>query len=144
MKISDILTYPEASLLQKCDEITQINNILIDKAQEMLEFVMSGQGNGLAAPQVGLNQRLFVTKFEPHFFINPEFTKFGGKKITEEEACFSLPGLLVYVPRFTKVTIEYYDLSAQLHKQEFKNLEARIVQHEQDHLRGRLIIYYTR
>lgn len=140
MKTSDIVIYPEASLMEECEEVTEINSEIIDQMEGMLEFVLNHQANGIAAPQIGIQKRFFVTKFSPHFFINPVITKLGGTKKVENEGCLSIPGIFVPVSRFTKITMEFFDTMGQLQTLKLDDLTARICQHELDHLNGVLII----
>lgn len=110
---------------------------------EMYMIMKQRFGIGLAAPQVGINKRLFITHLEgDKIFINPKIIKKWGSIKKEEEACISLPNVFVSVPRHEKVYVEYYDENWVHHKEIFSGLLSRVIQHEQDHLNGKLIIDY--
>ncbi len=103
---------------------------------------------GLAAPQVGLNIKLFITYVpeptgrEKRVFINPKIVKKLGKLTSEIEGCLSLPNIQVPVLRNEKILIEYYDRWWVKRKEVFSGMVCRVIQHEQDHLNGKLIIDY--
>jgi len=113
----------------------------------MLELMYAHEGVGLAANQVDLPIRLFIMnptgkadeKDQERVFINPVLSKQKGN-VEAEEGCLSLPGLYAPVKRPERVTISGYDLSGQQVTIEAGGLIARIVQHENDHLDGTLII----
>jgi len=112
-------------------------------SNEMFSIVES-KGIGLAAPQLGVNVRLFVVNLlgEKRVFINPKIVKKYGVLSSKEEGCLSLPNIFVKVARHSKVFVEYYDLNWNKRKEVFSDTLARVIQHEQDHLNGKLIIDY--
>jgi len=106
----------------------------------MLAKMYVKNGIGLAAPQVGINKNLFVLDVSPDgtapmVFINPIVTGYGDK-ITSNEGCLSLPGLLVKVQRFPNVTVEYTNLSGERKNIDANGILAKCIQHENDHLQG--------
>jgi peptide deformylase len=117
---------------------------------EMMETVYKEKGAGLAAPQVFVSQRVFVGMIEPpmeegetpalEVFINPTVTAVGTKRVRAWEGCLSFPELLVLVPRFESVRIEYTNLTGALCVKDLDDFAARVVQHELDHLEGVLTI----
>jgi len=115
-----------------------------------MEDILSKTPNavGLAAPQVGLNIKLFITYApeptgrEKRVFINPKIVKKLGSVTSEVEGCLSLPAILVDVLRHEKILIEYYDRYWVKRKEVFSGMVARVIQHEQDHLNGKLITDY--
>lgn len=110
----------------------------------MLETMYESKGIGLAAPQVGINERLFVADIGdgPVAFINPKITKRSGQDIMEE-GCLSVPGILVEIKRAAKIVVEYLDENSRQVTQDLGGLMARVVLHETDHLNGKLIIDYA-
>lgn len=114
--------------------------------QDMFETMYEAPGVGLAAPQVGHNIRLFVVDLsthqeetEPLVFFNPELL--GGEgEVIWEEGCLSVPDMVVEVPRMEKVRMAGLDLSGKRFEIEAQGLLAIALQHELDHLDGRLII----
>jgi peptide deformylase len=139
------LVLPNNPVLRKrCVEIPK-NTDVSQIVKEMFEVLDStASGVGLAAPQVGQSLRMFITRYQGNdrVFINPKIHhKLGGLK-EEFESCLSLPNIVIPVKRHSGVLIEYYDQSWVRHKEVFRDFEARIIQHEQDHLNGKLIVDY--
>ncbi len=122
--------------------------------EDMFETMSFSDGVGLAAPQIGKSIRLFLIDAsrmedvddEPDIqsfkkiFINPYIIDESGEKWNFSEGCLSLPNIREDVSRHSKVTIEYYDENWVLHEEEYDGIKARIIQHEYDHLDGRLFI----
>ncbi len=114
---------------------------------QMFELMYEHEGVGLAANQVDLPYRLFIAnptgdsanKEAEHVFINPVL-KAGKGQVEGEEGCLSIPGVLGPVVRKEKITIEAYNLKGEQFVGELDGLFARIVQHETDHLDGKLFI----
>jgi peptide deformylase len=130
---------------------------------DMFETMYSASGVGLAAPQIGLNIRVFVvdgTPFsekdddddddEPDLslvdfkktFINPEILEEDGKEWAFEEGCLSIPGIRGDVYRPERLKIRYRDVEWNEHVEEYNGMAARIIQHEYDHLLGKLFVDY--
>jgi peptide deformylase len=111
----------------------------------MTSLMHEAQGVGLAATQVGVLRRLFVfvDEGEDRLLVNPLITKRSQDTASEDEGCLSLQGVLVPVERAAKVTIEGVDLAGEPQRFDLELQEARIVQHELDHLDGVLIIDRT-
>src|SRR5262245_17438092 len=118
--------------------------------QAMLETLLDAKGAGLAAPQVSVSQRVFLGAILPpegeddppgiEAFINPKITPLSDEKVRGWEGCLSFPELLVYVPRFRAVRIDYVNLDGEHESLELEDFAARVVQHELDHLDGVLIL----
>lgn len=121
-----------------------------DFLQGMLETLLSANGAGLAAPQVSVSQRVFLGAIYPpeeegeppgvEAFINPKITPLSGEIKRGWEGCLSFPELLVFVPRFYAVRIDFMTLDGELAALELEDFAARVVQHELDHLDGILIL----
>lgn len=139
--------------------ITQLNPILTKRAapvinNEKLSALIqdlkdtlenSNTGVGLAAPQIGESVRMFMVNYEESkfkIFINPKIISRKGLMLTSFESCLSITGLSVPVSRYSKVDIEYYDESFTIKRDTFSGFTARIIQHEYDHLDGKLITDY--
>jgi peptide deformylase len=143
--VLDIIKYGDtnyAKLRAKNVDVKKENPFLhqlIDDMFETLEYHKSGVG--LAAPQVGRGLNLFVIK-TPTFqevFINPEI-RLDGLAIQVKEGCLSFPNMDFAVDRREKVQIKFYDKNWTYRYAEFKESLAIIIQHEYDHLKGKLII----
>jgi peptide deformylase len=111
---------------------------------EMYKTLKNKGGVGLAAPQVGINQSFFITciKDVPKLFVNPEIIKTSMRESKYQEGCLSLPELYLDIIRASEVQLLYWDIEGKRHLDDFKELEARVIQHEYDHLQGKL--FYTR
>ena len=110
----------------------------------LTEAMYENKGVGLAAPQVGINQQIFVADTGDGLMaiINPKIIKkIGIHKM--EEGCLSIPGIVVKVSRPKKIFVKYTDEDNQIVERELTDLLARVFQHESDHLQGKLIIDYA-
>lgn len=98
-------------------------------------------GLGLAAPQVGHNLRIIAARLSTgiEVMFNPEITRRGRDLVTEDEGCLSIPGLVYPVERNRVITVKWTDEASQVHERKFTAKDARILQHEIDHLDGKLI-----
>lgn len=107
-------------------------------AKEMLQFMHVSGGVGLAANQVGLRYRMFVMDVDhnPKVFFNPTIMSYSENKVPYLEGCLSYPNESVELDRPEKVVLSYQDAYGIFLTEEFMNLEARVVQHEVDHLDG--------
>jgi len=137
-----IVKYPDPFLHQ----LTKNVRIPLDTYHENLVQVMIAQmhknnGIGLAANQIGSSARIFVIhSTEPEIFINPIIKKMSEETLTQEEGCLSCPGKFADVKRSIRVKLWYYDKNGIEYRKTFYDLKARIVQHEMDHLNGKLCI----
>ena len=110
----------------------------------LLVAMRENKGVGLAAPQVGINRQIFVADIGggPMAFINPRIIKKSGGDVIEE-GCLSIPGVTVMVRRPEKIVVRYIDENNQPHEKIYEEMMARVVQHEMDHLDGKLIVDYA-
>lgn len=125
---------------------------LKDLVDNMFQTMDAASGVGLAAPQVGLNIRLFVIDAGPmepeklnglrKAFINPEIIEETGTPWKFEEGCLSIPGIRVEVERKPVIKIKYLDLEFNEKIEEYDGLAARVIQHEYDHVEGKVITDY--
>ena len=99
------------------------------------------KGVGLAAPQLGINRQIFVADIGdgPLAFINPRIIKRSGGDVIEE-GCLSIPGVTVMVRRSERIAVCYIDENNQPHERVYDEMMARVIQHEMDHLGGKLIV----
>ena len=110
----------------------------------MIETMHHNKGIGLAAPQVGINEQILVADIGdgPLAIINPRILKKSGREVLEE-GCLSLPGVNVEVRRAKKILVSFINESGRKVQKTFEGLLARVILHETDHLRGKLIIDYV-
>ncbi len=119
----------------------------------MYETMYNAEGVGLAAPQIGLEDRIFVVDLEPladdehpefkgfkKTFINAEIVERNGDLELVEEGCLSIPGIHEKVPREEEIRIKYLDENLQPHDEVYKGYMARVIQHEYDHLDGIMFV----
>ena len=119
----------------------------------MYETMHGADGVGLAAPQVGLEDRIFVVDLAPlaneehpefnnfkKVFINAHITERSGELVLVEEGCLSIPGIHEKVPREDKIRISYLDENLQPHDETYEGYMARVIQHEYDHLDGIMFV----
>ncbi|MDQ6927465.1 MAG: peptide deformylase [Actinomycetota bacterium] len=143
MALFDIRTFGDPVLRQRAAEITTIDESLAQLAEDMLETMYDAPGVGLAAPQVGVQKRLFVYDVNdgngPHAVVNPVLTGHGGEQ-TSEEGCLSVPGLSWPLSRYATVHLTGVDLEGNELSIDAEGLLARCFQHEVDHLDGMLLL----
>ncbi|MBI5023654.1 MAG: peptide deformylase [Candidatus Omnitrophica bacterium] len=110
----------------------------------LLAAMRENKGVGLAAPQVGVNRQIFVADIGdgPMAFINPKIIRKSGGDVIEE-GCLSIPGVTVMVRRPEKIVVRYIDENNQPHEKIYEEMMARVIQHEMDHLDGKLIVDYA-
>ena len=142
-----IILYPDPILKKRAQPIEKITPEIKALAENMIDLMVQARGIGLAAPQVGASYRLFVVSLtsdaqDAQVFINPQIKDAQG--LSEiEEGCLSLPGIHVKVCRPAECVITAQDLTGESFSFQAHELEASVVQHETDHLDGRLIIDRT-
>jgi peptide deformylase len=149
MALRPILRFPDAKLRQRSAEVTQVTDELRQLVADMGETMEDANGAGLAAIQVGAPVRLFIIEgavaggpegSPPRVFINPEILEISQEAQTGDEGCLSFPGIFVPVKRGMKARVRAMDLDGNTFEAEGEALFARALQHETDHLNGRLLI----
>ena len=140
----EIVQYPDPVLRMVARPIDPIDDTVGAVAARMFELMHEAEGAGLAAPQVGLAWRMFVSRADENHpervFVNPSTPVLNGDLELRPEGCLSLPGLTVDVRRPAQTTIACLGLDGQSLTLTATGLMARIWQHEHDHLNGVLII----
>ena len=146
IKVHEIVKYPDPVLAKRGEDVTDFGEDLKTLVEEMFESMYAAHGIGLAAPQIGLSQRLTVIdvsfKKDPAdklVLINPEIIEREGKQF-EEEGCLSLPEIREKVNRAAKVKVRAQNVEGEWFEVEGEELLARALQHEIDHLDGVLFI----
>lgn len=140
-----ILTYPHPALQRKSVTVKVFNKELANIARKMFQLMYKLNGVGLAATQVGLPYSIAVINptrktSDEIVLLNPRFIKTSKETITEDEGCLSVPGVSAQVKRHISVTCEYHNLKGEKIILEARELLAKILQHEIDHLNGILFI----
>lgn len=149
-----IVAYGDAVLRKRGNDIDKNYPDLQQLIDNMFETMNSASGVGLAAPQINKSIRLFVVDSSrmteddndkneagiKEVFINPELFDESGKEWAYEEGCLSIPGIREDVRRLDTIAIQYYDRHFNFHEKTFTGLTARVIQHEYDHIEGKLFI----
>lgn len=143
----EVLVYPDPVLRRGGKTITVFDQELRLLAERMMEAMYAEGGVGLAAPQVGVEQKLLVLnpagdrkdRSGELVLVNPKITRKKGREFGEE-GCLSFPGIQAEVERWVKITVTYQDLGGKEQQLEAEGWLARIVQHELDHLDGVLFV----
>ncbi|MFK7973524.1 MAG: peptide deformylase [Rickettsiaceae bacterium] len=148
-----ILTAPHPILKKRALAVTDVNDQVRQLMQDMLETMYEGEGIGLAANQVGALQRVMVLDlqnspqdverpagFYPLFIANPEIIEASEELVEAEEGCLSLPDQSILVTRPYSVKLRYKDYNNKLQELDAEGWLARAIQHEIDHLNGKLLI----
>ncbi|MCH2100558.1 MAG: peptide deformylase [Planctomycetes bacterium] len=144
----EIVLFPDPRLRARNTPIETFDSGLAKLARDMFEVMYRTQGVGLAAPQVGMNVKLLIFNEEGKpeatereiVLCNPRITSKSKERVSGEEGCLSFPGIYAPVQRHETIVIEAEDLEGNTFKKEFADWEARIFQHEFDHLDGVLFI----
>ncbi|WP_295310945.1 peptide deformylase [Roseobacter sp.] len=143
MSILPIVQWPDPRLAQVCADIPAVTPDIARLAADMLETMYAAPGRGLAAPQVGVMQRIFVIDARwkdaepaPVVFINPVLISVSEDEVTQDEGCLSIRGVLAGVTRPARVRMGWTDLQGAQQHAWFEGFEAACVQHELDHLNG--------
>jgi peptide deformylase len=150
--ILPIVAYGDTVLRKVGDNISADYEGLKDLVANMWETMYSAQGVGLAAPQVGKAINLFIVDtsgFEDEdypdlkrVFINAEIIEEWGEEWAFEEGCLSIPHIREDVYRWSDIAIKYQDENFEWHEEEFDGIAARVIQHEYDHVKGKLFVDY--
>jgi peptide deformylase len=150
--IYPIVMYGDPVLRQRAKDIDSGTD-LTQLIEDMYETMKAASGIGLAAPQIGKGIRLFVVdgtvledEEEMHdfkkAFINPTILEETGTPWDFEEGCLSIPNIREKVSRKEKLKVRYYDETWNLKEEEYEGMKARIIQHEYDHLEGKMFVDY--
>jgi len=150
MSLRNILIHPDPRLKKICAPVDSVSPEVGALAEDMLQTMYDAPGVGLAAPQVGVLQRLFVMDCvkeddaapKPMVLINPEITWTSDETNTYEEGCLSIPDQYAPVTRPSMVRMSWLGLDGKQHEEEFDALWATCAQHELDHLNGKLFVDY--
>ena len=147
--ILSIVKYGDPILRRKVDDITDFTS-LPDMTEQMFNTMYEESGIGLAANQVGWSLNLSVLDTsnlegeedsEPYIFINSKIIKIEGS-IVLEEGCLSVPDIRADINRPETITLRYQDINQNFHENTFSGIVSRVIQHELDHLKGKLFIDY--
>ncbi|WP_200812480.1 peptide deformylase [Roseisalinus antarcticus] len=152
MALRSILIHPDPRLKTAADPVASVTDDVRRLADDMLETMYDAPGIGLAAPQVGILKQMLVMDCvkddaeppRPMVLMNPEVTWASDETNVYEEGCLSIPEQFADVERPASVEVRWMDLDGASRTERFDGLWATCVQHEIDHLRGKLFIDYLK
>jgi peptide deformylase len=154
--ILPIKLYGDSILRKSCKEIDVFDHTIYQFITDMFDTMYQVYGIGLAAPQVGRNVRIFIIdtstflienkkntyKHLKRVFINPEIIKRYGKTWKLKEGCLSIPNIIAKIERYEYIQIRYHNEYLEKCEEIFQGFPARVIQHEYDHIEGKLFIDY--
>ncbi len=146
MSTLNILHFPDPKLRQKATPVAEVNDEIRALVDDMFETMYAAPGIGLAAVQVNVLKRVIVIdisedKNQPQCFINPEIVERSGEE-KMEEGCLSVPGIYEPVSRAKDIAVRYLDRDGSAQELTVDSLLAVCIQHEMDHLEGKLFVDY--
>lgn len=146
MALLSILKYPDARLRIKAKPVETVNDVTRQLVNDMLATMYAAPGIGLAATQINVHQRILVldvseSKDQPQVFINPEIIPLEGAQAIEE-GCLSVPGYYGAVKRVGHIRVKALNIQGEAFEIEARDLLSVCLQHEVDHLNGKLFIDY--
>ena len=146
MALLTILEFPDPRLRTKAAPVERVDDDLRQLIDDMFETMYQAPGIGLAATQVDVHERLLVAdvspeKNDPQVLINPTILEKDGVAVTEE-GCLSVPGFYEEVERAEHIRVRYLDRDGEAVEREYEGLLAVCIQHEMDHLEGKLFVDY--
>ena len=147
MAIREILVYPDPRLRQVCGEVTDFGPELVELVGDMADTMYAAPGIGLAAVQINVPKRVVVMDLSAErnrlqVFVNPQITILDPTLTTGEEGCLSVPGFWSSVERAKKVRVDAFDVEGKPFQVEADELFGVCIQHEVDHLNGRVFVDY--
>ena len=145
-----ILYVPHPLLRQKSINLETIEKADFLIAEEMMEIMLNAPGVGLAANQIGILKKIITINIKDeennidkkYILFNPRITSYSKEKILMEEGCLSVTEQFANIERAKEITIEYINIKKKIVKKRVIGIEARVLQHEIDHLSGKLFIDY--
>lgn len=145
MAVLPIVTGADSPILRtKTKNVATVTKDILQLVGDMERTCNDADGLGIAAPQVGVSQRLCLAKINGKLtpLINPRITQRSDNVTSMEEGCLSLPGINVDVVRPVSIVVQYLDAAGKPQERALRGMDARVVQHEVDHLEGILIVDY--
>jgi len=141
----EVRTYGDPTLRKRAGRVEEIDDEIRAICARMVEVMLRAHGAGLAAPQIGISKRIIVLDVdgEFHILINPELIETSDEVEKITEGCLSVPGVDAAVDRAVRAVVEGTTLDGRTVRIEGKGLLARAIQHEIDHLNGRLLFDYS-
>ncbi|MFT6913068.1 MAG: peptide deformylase [Paracoccaceae bacterium] len=150
MAVRPILLWPDARLSQVCAPLEHVDDGVRRLVADMIETMYDAKGRGLAAPQIGVLQRVFVmdcapkdAPAAPQVFCNPEIIDQSDAISVYPEGCLSIPDMVRRIARPAEIRLRWYDHDGVANEAPFDGIEATCIQHELDHLNGVVTLDHT-
>ena len=147
MAIKKILLYPNPILLRTSSRIDEFDESLVSLAKDLIDTMYDANGVGLAAPQIGVNKRIFVMdcsqegeEKDCRIVINPEIEHESEELGSYKEGCLSIPGITEDIKRPKVIKVVYQGINGVMQRNTYDDLWSTCFQHELDHLNGKLFI----
>ena len=151
MAVKKILLYPDPLLLMSSAKIKIFDKNLVNLSKDLIDTMYDADGVGLAAPQIGINKRIFVMdcsseneEKDCRVVINPEIEHASEELGSYKEGCLSIPGITEEISRPKVIKVLYQDVNGVLQRDTYDDLWSICFQHELDHLNGKLFIDHLR
>ena len=151
MAVKKILLYPDPLLLMRSAKINIFDKNLVNLSKDLIDTMYDADGVGLAAPQIGINKRIFVMdcsseneEKDCRVVINPEIEHASEELGSYKEGCLSIPGITEEISRPKVIKVLYQDINGVLQQDTYDDLWSICFQHELDHLNGKLFIDHLR
>jgi peptide deformylase len=151
MAVKKILLYPDPLLLMRSAKINIFDKNLVNLSKDLIDTMYDADGVGLAAPQIGINKRIFVMdcsseneEKDCRVVINPEIEHASEEIGSYKEGCLSIPGITEEISRPKVIKVLYQDVNGVLQRDTYDDLWSICFQHELDHLNGKLFIDHLR
>ena len=151
MAVKKILLYPDPLLLMRSAKINIFDKNLVNLSKDLIDTMYDADGVGLAAPQIGINMRIFVMDCSSEneekdckVVINPEIEHASEELGSYKEGCLSIPGITEEISRPKVIKVLYQDVNGVLQRDTYDDLWSICFQHELDHLNGKLFIDHLR
>ena len=151
MAVKKILLYPDPLLLMRSAKINIFDKNLVNLSKDLIDTMYNADGVGLAAPQIGINKRIFVMdcsseneEKDCRVVINPEIEHASEELGSYKEGCLSIPGITEEISRPKVIKVLYQDVNGVLQRDTYDDLWSICFQHELDHLNGKLFIDHLR
>ena len=151
MAVKKILLYPDPLLLMRSAKINIFDKNLVKLSKDLIDTMYDADGVGLAAPQIGINKRIFVMdcsseneEKDCRVVINPEIEHASEELGSYKEGCLSIPGITEEISRPKVIKVLYQDINGVLERNTYDDLWSTCFQHELDHLNGKLFIDHLR
>lgn len=151
MAVKKILLYPDPLLLMRSSKIKIFDKNLVNLSKDLIDTMYDADGVGLAAPQIGINKRIFVMdcsseneEKDCRVVINPEIEHASEELGSYKEGCLSIPGITEEISRPKVIKVLYQDVNGVLQRDTYDDLWSICFQHELDHLNGKLFIDHLR